>query len=375
MKSSYSALTLLILFGNNNLLAEWRSTAIDLVAADQPIASLAQDGALQVSYLDKNSRTFKLALKTPATAWKISPLQPMPDNMVATHYSHQLDDQGNLHLVYANNDQALLYAHDMNNNKWSFTALAVLRESAIPMNMFRLHNNEIQYYSNASGSWRLEILSKSPVWDAIQVSLSPPAAVIDSEGREHVVYTRGSSFQGPKGIVSLGAQLLYATNKTGQWQRDKVINEGKANERQIYAPVITADLSGYLHVVYVTAIADSYTLRYATNASGRWKATDITTQDNILYPKHLAVNPLGGTIHLVYQAPASNKTISVYYVSNPRLNQWSPQLIHTVSTTSGGQSTPNATTALQSTFALDKANQPHYIFADVETATLEDFTP
>lgn len=357
--------------GCTPLLADWASHPIDFGAADKPSASLAQDGLLQVSYLDKTSGNFKLAVKAPATQWKISVLQAMPDSMVAQNYSHQLDLQGNLHLVYRDEGGAVLYAHDINNNKWSFVALATLKDSAIPLNMFRNYGDEIQYYSNASGNWHLEVLSKPALFDAIKVSLSPPAAAIDAEGHEHVVYSRGSSFQGSKGNVSLGVQLLYATNKTGAWEIDKAVGEGTtANERQIYAPVMAIDITGYAHVVYAAAVAERYTLRYATNASGRWKASNIVSFDGILYPKHLAINPIGNQIHLVYHQQEDANSLSVQYATNQRLNQWTQQTIYTPSL-----QTSQVTSKLQSTFAVDKANVPHYIFVDTDSASLEALTP
>jgi alpha-tubulin suppressor-like RCC1 family protein len=115
----------------------------------------------------------------------------------------------------------------------------------------------LYYATNQSGSWQntrlANVSTRGDEWTSIDV---------DASGRIHIVYQK------------LGAGIFYLSNASGPWASIRIAKSGTF----VTHPEIDVDASGKAHVVYFTPSTAG--LRYATNRTGSWVRTRITTNSH-----------------------------------------------------------------------------------------------
>jgi hypothetical protein len=125
----------------------------------------------------------------------------------------------------------------------------------------------LQYYTNASGTWVNSTIEKKP--GGVSVFQSTSSIAIDSNNKVHVVYAYTQN--GP-------TTVKYATNASGTWVSEKVI-DFKTTGIGFPYPTIALDQSGKPHIAYYSGSLD-----YTNKVSGSW--TSPTVLDNTSYGQY-----------------------------------------------------------------------------------------
>jgi len=106
----------------------------------------------------------------------------------------------------------------------------------------------------ADSSWR------EPVTVADSTNNHCAIAVEPGTGHAHIAWTV------PTGTT---ADVMYATNRSGQWQSTRLSSDSLAE----WLPSIALEPDGAAHVAWIVQdITDAYHIAYATNRSGSWRA-------------------------------------------------------------------------------------------------------
>ena len=185
-----------------------------------------------------------------------------------TSRSVAVDKSGNPHIVYAGN--GLYYAY-YDGNAWhyetvesvlnvdySLASIAIDKSGAVHIGYYA--SGYLKYATNTSGTWKTETVDSSDD-DRKYTSIA-----VDSAGKAHIIY---KASEVDSGYVT---SLKYATNTSGTWITETVDSTDTIREN-IYGISSAVDTSGKVHISYNITIEDiyydsSYSLKYATNASG-----------------------------------------------------------------------------------------------------------
>ena len=149
-----------------------------------------------------------------------------------------------------------------------------------------------------------------------------PAMAFDQRGFAHVVFTRGSSggmsgqdqVTAPAGSAPSvpGTGLYYATNASGTWVVTRLTtgaSDGPAT--------IALDADGAAHVVVPRKAGSASGLHYLTNAGGTWTSYQLTDRVEDTWPS-IGIDAAGG-IHVAY----SRRPLGLYYLHHPAAGGWS----------------------------------------------------
>ena len=122
-------------------------------------------------------------------------------------------------------------------------------------------NIKLRYATDASGSWVYTDLSPTtgPTWAAWQTE-SNISLALDSNDNIYAAYTCGTY---------PNRNVCVATNASGTWTTSDITSSSQTG----YYPSLSIDSSDYLHISYYDDANDD--LKYSTNASGSWVHTTI----------------------------------------------------------------------------------------------------
>ena len=197
---------------------------------------------------------------------------------VGEYTSLALDSSGKAHISYwdgTNGD--LKYATnatgswttatiDSSGNLGQYTSIALDSSGKIHISYYDSTNEDLKYATNVSGSWQTTTVDSSG--DVGQYS----SIALDSSGKAHISYYDGSN-----------TDLKYATNVSGSWVTETVDDGykdqwGYANAGQYSS--IAIDRLDKVHISYY--FYDSYDkdLKYATNVTGSWVKTGVTSMSS-----------------------------------------------------------------------------------------------
>jgi len=187
---------------------------------------------------------------------------------------------------------------------------------------------ELRYLKGTSGSWTSEIIESGASCDHI-------ALVVDASGVPHVSYFRNGS---PDALV-------YATKTGGSW-----VTETVSTGSFSYGTAIALDQSGKVHISFFVEGTDE--VKYATNKSGSWVVETVESGISSLFSEstHSAIGiDANGNAHICY--PNFNMS-GLRYATNASGN-WAFTWI----TTSGG--------AENTSLAMDDAGKVHISYNTV----------
>ena len=159
-----------------------------------------------------------------------------------------------------------------------------------------------------------------------------PSMATDANGKVHVSYI-SDNYEG---------DLLYATNRTGNWVSETLISSGN-----IQSHAIAIDKNGDAHIVYGDGDYGHQELMYITNTSGDW-STPVIVEPNALECVSVCIkSDSENNIHISYMtSPWSNG--SLYYLKNTT-GSWSSEMIE--------QNSYNS-----SSFDLDTSGYAHFSY-------------
>ena len=147
--------------------------------------------------------------------------------------------------------------------------------------------NELIYATNKSGSWVETLLTTSPDFS--------PSLALDAAGKVHVAFWRSG---GASGVYSLG--IYYATNVSGSWFVTPVTTVDPTVD-SIWNPSLALDATDKAHIAFsrsTIASASDDGINYATNASGSWVTTQVST-DRYDQGASLALDG-SGKVHIAF---------------------------------------------------------------------------
>ena len=123
-------------------------------------------------------------------------------------------------------------------------------------------NFKLRYATDASGSWAYTDLSPTtgPTMAAFQTEADISLA-LDSNDNLYAAYTCGASVS--------SRNVCVATNASGTWTTSDITSSSQSG----FYPSLSIDSSDYLHISYYEGANDD--LKYSTNASGSWVHTTI----------------------------------------------------------------------------------------------------
>jgi len=135
---------------------------------------------------------------------------------------------------------------------------------------------------------------------ALGLSNEWPTLGIDPSDGVHVAWLRGETEE--------DFQVFYATNGSGQW----LITQLTSSSVGTQSPSLDIDQSGFIHIAWTQEVDDTTAqLFYATNASGHWETAQITDSQGLKYTPSLAVDPFG-YIHIAWTGDTGTSNHIVY---------------------------------------------------------------
>ena len=172
---------------------------------------------------------------------------------------------------------------------------------------------ELVHATNASGSWVVSPLTDSPDFS--------PSVALDGSGEVHVAFYRSGITQ-----YSLGA--FYATNRSGTWVVTPVIVVDPAVD-SVWNPSLALDAAGKAHIAFSRSTTEAPWhdgINYATNASGTWITSQITTDR---YDQNPSLDlTTAGKVHVAFSRGLNGGPI--LDVTNTSGNWGTSQLTHGV---------------------------------------------
>jgi ribosomal protein L31 len=128
-------------------------------------------------------------------------------------------------------------------------------------NSSAISNCYICYVTNSEGSW-----SDHTTISAVNPDCTDPSLKCDSAGNEHLVYFQNSSEE---------SKLNYTENTSGSWSAPTVINTGDSGW---HTPELELDTSDKAHAVY----HGNNSVSYNSNLGGSWEAPVVISSDDIV---------------------------------------------------------------------------------------------
>ena len=159
-----------------------------------------------------------------------------------------------------------------------------------------------------------------------------PSIATDINGKVYVSYISDN----------YGGNLLFATNKTGAWSSNTLIDSDN-----IQSHAIAIDKNGYVHIAYGDGDSGHQELMYINNISGDW-SNPVTIEPNALNCVSVCIKiDSGNNLHISYMtSPFSNG--SLYYLKNAT-GSWLSELVE--------QNSYNS-----SSFDLDTSDYAHFSY-------------
>ncbi|MEK6636302.1 MAG: hypothetical protein AABY38_08075 [Planctomycetota bacterium] len=220
---------------------------------------------------------------------------------------------GGDHLYYAYYDGSAWHYEtvDSSSKVGRYASIALDSSGKVHISYFDETNKDLKYATNASGSWVTTTIydSKNIYRSVTEEGYIPgdgyTSIAIDASDKVHISYY---DF-----IWDDHGNLIYATNASGSWVTTKVDtgedeDEDKDTEAGKYNS-IAVDSSGNVHIsycfieydysdnpFYASVYAD---LRYATNASGKWKISTVDGSGSSGWYSSIALDS-SGNVHISY---------------------------------------------------------------------------
>ena len=161
--------------------------------------------------------------------------------------------------------------------------------------------DHIAYATNATGSWVIRAATPGAIGDSDR----NPSIAVDGSGKVHIAFEQVQPGEGifPYGAVSLG----YATNRTGAWV-STVVSSG--NEYR-FEPSLAVDPVGHPRIAYwLDSGGGSHGsltgVRVASFNGTSWANTTVSTSSSDIGPS-LAIDTLGPS-HVLYSRGAGTRS-------------------------------------------------------------------
>ncbi|MFB6373529.1 MAG: hypothetical protein ABEN55_10535, partial [Bradymonadaceae bacterium] len=239
-----------------------------------PAVVESPDGRAAAAFFDRTHRQLKYAVRR-SEGWEVSVVERDVTYRQRTgdpgnHGDVQLafDSQGWPHLVYEPTNRRLRYATrrddgwrvrpiDGNDRRPDEVAIDVDVDDRVHIVHGSRQSNRLEYARFDGDRWTREELS---------IGSSNKVLAVEPSGTPHLIHTE----------VDDGRRLGYAVRKNGGWQRRSLPTRGYANIR---VGDVQIDAELHLHVVWHGRPegAGESSVFYATNASGEWQRERVVT--------------------------------------------------------------------------------------------------
>ena len=199
------------------------------------------------------------------------------------------------------------------NNFDSQASLAVAAGGAVNVAWARAGAG-IRFTSNKSGTWKVEVISTGGVGYS-------PSIALTNGGTPSIAFVS---------TVSRTAQAIGIASKTASGWNTRTIVTGPVAD-----PSLRIDQFGKRHLVYMVHNGSARGLFYATDRSGTWRTTRLTSATDVYSPR--LVLDLARHVHVAYErsTPSSSR---VLHVTNAA-GAW----VTTTASAAGGGSSPDLT--------------------------------
>jgi hypothetical protein len=156
-----------------------------------------------------------------------------------------------------------------------FSSIAVDSSNFLHIAYFESSPSSVYYASNKTGDWQKDLIEGTSGYTDVSIAM-------DTNKKAHISY-----------IAEMGAYLHYATDRSGSWEISRIDSTGTGARDS----AIALDSINNVHISFLYSQPD-YNLKYATNKTGQWRIQTIDTL--IITNKSSIAVDKNGFVHISY---------------------------------------------------------------------------
>jgi len=271
----------------------WVISTIDSEGSVGLYTSIAIDSNNKVHISYYASLSYDLKYATDASgAWVTSTIDS--EGSVGWDTSIAIDSNNKVHISYHDNTNSDLKYATNASGAWVTstidsegsvgwdTSIAIDSNNKVHISYHDNTNYDLKYATNVSGAWVTSTIHGGEAWVGYDTSIA-----IDSNNKVHISYYDSTNYD-----------LKYATDVSGAWVIS-TIDMGYVDGRTS----IAIDSNNKVHISYCYRIDYgsyfSYSLNYATNASGAWVTSTIGSEEYVGWDNSIAIDS-NNNVHISY---------------------------------------------------------------------------